>query len=101
MAQISIDIDRALQDAARIQEIAAAIKRLASDNVEKSAAITTECWKSEQSAQYMKKMEKLQKNLNTIGKNLDGIAALYKAEAEAMRDAERFGEQLANIRIYR
>lgn len=88
LSEIHFHYDRAIQEAERLEAVSARLAKAGGDEMENLLHEIYRIWKSDSSAQYLRKGQTVETDLQTAADNLKKIAENIRAIAEMIRKAE-------------
>lgn len=98
MAQIQLNFDRTMHQAAELSSLAAQLNDLASQRMEETLQTVGRSWTGDAAVQYLGKGRELERKLRKSADQLDRIADAMREAARAAYRAEREALRLATIR---
>ena len=99
-AVINFNFNRAMQQAAELDDIADSLSRMSKHDFEGTMQNISANWKGENSRKYLNKGERLQGNMNSTVNSLHGIASDIRSVARKMYEAEMRALDIATARNY-
>lgn len=101
MYTISFDFNRALQQAARLDELAAQLSSLSGNQFSGTLQQVSHNWKSDSASKYIQKGARLQGNMGKTVKDLQITANNIRITARRIHEAEMEAKRLADQRTSR
>ena len=98
---IEFDFQKALDQANRLDEIAAELKSLSADEFAGSMQNLAGGWKGENATLYLNKGQKLQDSMTSTAADLSGAASNIRTIAKRTYEAEMAALKIAETRRYR
>lgn len=98
LSEIYFNYDKAIEQANRLDSVAKRLTTAASVTMVDILSDVHKAWKSDSAPAYIKKGEKVERDMDTTAKNLRGIAQTIRAVAQRIRDAELAAWRIANER---
>lgn len=98
LSEIYFNYDKAIGQANRLDDIAKRLTNAADVSMEGILGDVHNAWKSDSASAYLKKGEKVEKDIRTTAKNLQSIAQTIRIIAARIRNAELEAWRIANER---
>lgn len=98
LAEIYFNYDKAIGQAARLEDVAKRLTNAADVTLEGILGDIHSAWKSDSTAAYLRKGEKVGEDMHVTAKNLQNIAQAIRTIAVRVRNAELEAWRLANER---
>lgn len=99
-AVIKINFQRAMQQAAELDDIADDLSRMSKSDFENTMQNVSANWKGENARKYLAKGDRLQGNMNSTVNSLHNIASEIRRVAKRIHDAEMSALEIAQRRDY-
>lgn len=96
LSEINFHYDRAVREAERLEAVSARLAKAGGDEMEDLLNEIYRIWKSDSSAQYLRKGQTVKTDLQTAADNMKKIAERIRAIAEEMRKAELEARRIVN-----
>lgn len=94
-ASIRFDFEKSKREAAKLEEAAAQLKKLANNTMDSSLNQLASGWKGESAAAYIGKARIVEKNILTTANDLFAVAASIRKTAQKIYNAEMEAKRLA------
>lgn len=98
LAEIYFNYNRAMEQANRLDDIGRQLDKQSDNKMEEILNNVRSAWESDNSAQYVKKGQKVQNDIKTTADNLHRIAETIRKIANQIREAELEAWRIANER---
>lgn len=98
LTEIYFNYNRAMEQANRLDDISRQLDKQSDDKMEEILNNVRSAWESDNSAQYLRKGQKVQGDIKTTADNLRRIADTIRKIAKQIRDAELAAWRIANER---
>lgn len=95
LREINVSFQELQEQARRLEETAADMKRLAGQQLERTIQEMAECWQGETASAYFKKAELVRQDIIQTAKGLDEAAEDIRAQARRLYSAEQQAVNLA------
>lgn len=99
LTEIYFNYSRAIEQAKRLDGVAADLKRSADRTMEDILNEVHSAWKSDSAPGFIKKGQKVEGDMRTTAGNLTNIADAIRTIAERIKEAELAAWRIANERI--
>ena len=98
LSEINFNYEQAMRQARTLEELAEKITNASERDMGDILNDVNSAWKSDNSAQYLKKGQKVKEDMLTTAENVERIAATIKTIAARIREAELEAWRIANER---
>ena len=98
LSEIYFNYNKAIAQANQLDDIAKRLNKAANQDMEKILNAVNSAWKSDSAPAYVKKGQKVEKDMLTTEKNIRNIATTIRTIAKRVRDAELEAWRIANER---
>lgn len=98
LSEIYFNYNKAVEQANQLDDIAKRLNNAASQDVEKLLNDINTAWKSDSTAAYIKKGQKVEADMRTTVNNIKNIAGTIRTIAKRIFDAEMEAWRIANER---
>lgn len=99
-AEILLNYNQARNQAAKLDQVAKNLEKLAADKMNNTLGTLKNAWQSDSSSQYYNKVGKVQGDIRTTAGNIRQIANAIRTTAEAVRQSEMRALEIAKARNY-
>lgn len=99
-SEIIFNYNQAIKQAARLEEIAGNIERIATDKMENSIGMLKNAWRSDNSPQFYSKIGRVQSDIQGDAKSIRKVAQNIRETAERIKQAELRALEIAQTRTY-
>lgn len=98
MDNITIDFERAMRQAAKLDDQADNLRRMARNNYGHSMQTLANDWKSDSASEFFRKSEIMRRDIERTAKDLEIIAGNLRRAARRIYEAEKRAEEIARQR---
>lgn len=98
LSEIYFNYNKAIEQANQLDDIARRLSNAAGQDVEKILNDVNNAWKSDSTAEYIKKGQKVETDMRTTANNIKNIASTIRTIAKRVLDAEVAAWRIANAR---
>lgn len=98
LSEIYFNYNKAMEQASQLDDIAKRLNNAASQDVERILNDINAAWKSDSTAAYIKKGQKVETDMRTTANNIKNIAGTIRTIAKRVLDAEVTAWRIANER---
>jgi len=99
-SEILFNYHQAIRQAEKLDNVANNLSRLSGDRMESTIGTLNSAWQSDNSPQYIRKVQKVQTDITKSADKLRKIAGAIRTTAEAVRNAELRALEIAKQRTY-
>lgn len=97
---IEITFNSAMNQATKLDNCAASLRRIASSDISATRADLLAAWEGDNANAYVSKLDLTSGNILETAKKLENIASTLRSVARTFRDAELKALEIATLRSY-
>ncbi len=98
--EILFNYRQAIRQAEKLENLSSRLKKLARDKLSDTMGKLQNCWQSDHSNEYLRKVDLVRAELNETAARMESVAHAIRETAEAVKNAELRALEIARKRTY-